>query len=94
MSFCTRLGGWLTVPKERVRQVKEETKKLIKELMSGGYHASAIGMALVLAIVIGAGVGYWLSQVFNNMLFFYLGLLAGIIAGFRNIYIMGKRTKL
>jgi len=74
--------------------VKEETKKLIKEIFSGGYQASAIGMALVLAIAIGGGLGYWLAETFNNMLFFYLGLLLGIIAGFRNVYIMGKRTKL
>lgn len=74
--------------------MKEETKKLIKEIFSGGYQASAIGMALVLAIAIGGGLGYWLAETFNNMLFFYLGLLLGIIAGFRNVYIMGKRTKL
>lgn len=74
--------------------MKEETKKLIKEIFSGGYQASAIGLAIVLSIVIGGGLGYWLAETFNNMLFFYLGLLCGIIAGFRNVYIMGKRTKL
>lgn len=74
--------------------MKEETKKFLKELFSGGYRATAIGLALVLSIVIGAGIGYWLSQVFDSMFFFYLGLLCGIIAGFRNVYIMGKRTKM
>ncbi len=73
--------------------MKEETKKLLKEIFSGGYQASAIGMAMVLAIAIGAGLGYWLAQQFDNMLFFYLGLIVGIIAGFRNLYVMGKRTK-
>jgi len=75
-------------------QLKEDTKKFLKELFSGGYQASAIGFALVFAILIGGGIGYWLSQVFDNMVFFYLGLIIGIIAGFRNLYIMGKRTKL
>jgi len=74
--------------------LKEDTKQFLKELFSGGYKASAIGFALVLAIAIGGGIGYWLSQYFNNMLFFYLGLLIGIIAGFRNLYVMGKRTKM
>ena len=74
--------------------MQEETKKFLKELFSGGYKASAIGLALVLSIAIGGGLGYWLSQVFDNMLFFYLGLLFGIIAGFRNVYLMGKRTKM
>lgn len=74
--------------------MKEDTKKFIKDLFSGGYQASAIGFAMVLAIMIGGGIGYWLSQTFDNMLFFYIGLIVGIIAGFRNLYIMGKRTKL
>ncbi len=74
--------------------MQEETKKFLKELFSGGYKASAIGFALVFAIAIGGGLGYWLALQFDNMLFFYLGLLIGIIAGFRNLYIMGKRTKM
>ena len=80
------------MPKDRT--LKEDTKQFLKELFSGGYQASAIGFALVLAILIGGGLGYWLSQVFDNMIFFYLGLIIGIIAGFRNLYVMGKRTKL
>ena len=80
------------MPKDRT--LKEDTRQFLKDLFSGGYQASAIGFALVLAILIGGGLGYWLSQVFDNMIFFYLGLIIGIIAGFRNLYIMGKRTKL
>jgi len=74
--------------------VREDTKKFLKELFSGGYRASAIGFALVFAILIGGGVGYWLSEQFDNMAFFYIGLILGIIAGFRNVYLMGKRTKM
>jgi ATP synthase protein I len=80
------------VPEDR--SLKEDTRKFLKELFAGGYQASAIGFALVLAILIGGGIGYWLSQVFDNMIFFYLGLIIGIIAGFRNLYVMGKRTKM
>jgi ATP synthase protein I len=71
--------------------LKEDTKKFLKELFSGGYRASSIGMALVFSIVIGGALGYWLSTVFDNMVFFYIGLIVGIIAGFRNVYIMGKK---
>jgi ATP synthase protein I len=74
--------------------LKEDTKKFLQELFSGGFQASAIGFALVFSIAIGGGIGYWLSQKFDNMLFFYLGLILGIIAGFRNLYIMGKRSKM
>jgi ATP synthase protein I len=75
------------------RRVKEDTKKFLKELFQGGYRASAIGMSLVFAILIGFGLGYWLSMVFDNRIFIYIGLIMGIIAGFRNVYLMGKRFK-
>jgi len=71
--------------------MKEETKKFIKELMSGGYRASAIGLSLVLAIVIGGGLGYMLSEYTGKSYWFYIGLIMGIIAGFRNLYIMGQK---
>lgn len=73
--------------------MKEETKNFLKELLKGGWQASTIGLSLVLAIAIGGLLGYWLWGVFDNVIFFYLGLLMGIIAGFRNLYLMGKRYK-
>ena len=72
--------------------MKEDTKKFLRELFSGGYRASSIGFALVFSIAIGGGLGYWLAtQVFDNMIFFYIGLIIGIVAGFRNVYILGKK---
>ncbi|MFP3867446.1 MAG: AtpZ/AtpI family protein [Desulfobacteraceae bacterium] len=74
--------------------MEKNTKEYLKELFQGLYRASAIGLSLVLAIFIGAGIGYYLSEYFDNKIFFYLGLILGIVAGFRNLYIMSKRTKL
>lgn len=72
--------------------MKEDTKKFLKELFSGGYRASSIGMALVFAIFIGGFVGYLLDNYFGTgYLFKIIGLIAGIIAGFRNVYVMGKK---
>ena len=59
--------------------------------MSGGYKASAIGLSLVLAIVIGGGLGYFLAEYTGKTYWFYIGLIMGIIAGFRNLYIMGQK---
>jgi ATP synthase protein I len=74
--------------------LRQDTKKFLKELFSGGFQASAIGMALVFSIAIGGGLGYWLAtRVFDNMIFFYIGLIVGIIAGFRNVYLMGKKIQ-
>ncbi len=71
--------------------MKEDTKKFLKELFSGGYRASAIGMALVFSILIGFFLGYLLDGYFGTgYLFTIIGLIMGIIAGFRNVYVMGK----
>ena len=42
-------------------------------------------------ILIGGGLGYWLYTVTGHVYWFYIGLIVGIIAGFRNLYIMGKQ---
>ncbi|MFZ5451259.1 MAG: AtpZ/AtpI family protein [Thermodesulfobacteriota bacterium] len=73
--------------------MREDTKKFLKELFSGGYQASAIGLSLVLAIAIGGGIGWWLANYFDSNIFFYIGLILGIIAGFRNVYLMGKKLE-
>jgi ATP synthase protein I len=72
--------------------LKEDTKKFLKELFFGGYHASAIGMSLVIAIFLGGFFGYLLDNYFGTgYLFKIIGLIVGIIAGFRNVYITGKK---
>ncbi|HZE21516.1 MAG TPA: AtpZ/AtpI family protein [Desulfobaccales bacterium] len=72
--------------------MRQDTKDFLKELFSGGYRASAIGMSLVFAIFIGGFIGYLLDNYFGTgYLFKIIGLLVGIIAGFRNVYIMGKK---
>ena len=72
--------------------LREDTKKFLREIFSGGYRASSIGFALVFSIAIGGGLGYLLAtRVFDNMIFFYIGLIFGIIAGFRNVYMLGKK---
>ncbi len=74
--------------------MKEDTKKFLKELFSGGYRASAIGLSLVLAIFIGAFLGYLLDNYLGTSYFFKIvGLLLGIIAGFWNVYVMGQKLK-
>jgi F0F1-type ATP synthase assembly protein I len=73
--------------------LREDTKKFLKELFKGSYQASTIGLVLVLSTLIGFGIGYWLSTVFNNNIFMVIGLIVGIIAGFREVYLIGKKYK-
>jgi len=47
--------------------LKEDTKKFLKELFSGGYRASSIGMALVFSIFIGGfGNVYIMGKKFQD----------------------------
>ena len=71
--------------------MKEETKKALR-LMG---HASALGIAIVLATAIGLAFGYWLDKVFDTSPWLTLiFLILGIIAGFRNFYhFVAKRGK-
>ena len=71
--------------------MQEETKKALR-LMG---HASALGIAIVLATAIGLAIGYWLDRVFDTSPWLtIIFLLLGIIAGFRNFYrFMSKRAK-
>jgi ATP synthase protein I len=72
--------------------LKEDTKKFLRELFSGGYQASAIGLSLVIAIFLGGFIGYVLDNYFGtSYLFKIIGVIFGIIAGFRNVYITGKK---
>jgi len=72
--------------------LKQDTKNFLKEIFSGGYRASSIGLSLVFAIFIGAFLGYLLDNYFETgYLFKIIGLILGIIAGFRNVYEMGKK---
>ena len=71
--------------------MKEETKQALR-LMG---HASALGIAIVLATAIGLALGYWLDRVFDTSPWLTLiFLILGIIAGFRNFYhFVAKRGK-
>jgi F0F1-type ATP synthase assembly protein I len=54
---------------------------------------SSMGMSFVLAIAIGVFIGLQLDKFFGtNHWFFFIFLLFGIVAGFRNLYIITKRV--
>lgn len=56
--------------------------------------ASTIGLSMVFATFIGLAIGYWLDKVFETSPWLTLiFLVIGIVAGFRNIYIIGKRSQ-
>jgi ATP synthase protein I len=72
--------------------MREETKKLFREL----WYYSSLSFSIALSIVIGLGIGVWLDRwVFKAtspwFTLIFLGL--GVIAGFRNIYLAVQRSR-
>lgn len=71
--------------------MEKDTKKLFREL----WYYSSLSFSIVLAMLIGLGIGYWLdTRVFNTspwLTLIFLGL--GVIAGFRNMYLAIKRSR-
>jgi len=68
----------------------KDLKKTIKDL---GY-VSTIGMTMAFSIAIGALIGHYLDQWLGTkpwLFFVFFGL--GIVAAFRNLYILYKKAK-
>jgi ATP synthase protein I len=72
------------------RFISNETRESLMLLA----RVSSMGIAMVLATVIGMGAGYYFDKwVGTHPWGFFVGLLMGIVAGFRNIYIIMQRSK-
>ena len=70
--------------------MQEETKKYIKLLAQ----VSTMGISMVLALVISIVIGFYLDKWFQTSPWFFLiFMVLGIVAGFRNIYVIMKRTE-
>lgn len=57
-------------------------------------YLSTVGLSMAFAIGLGAGIGYWLDKKLGTapwLFFVFLGF--GIVAAFRNLYIMYKKAK-
>ena len=68
----------------------DDLKKMIRTL---GY-LSTVGLSMAFAIGLGAGIGYWLDKKLGTTPWLFLVFLGfGIVAAFRNLYIMYKKAK-
>jgi len=53
----------------------------------------SLGISVVVAILMGIGIGYWLKNLTGNIWLFWLGVFWGIGGAIRNIYIEAKKAK-
>jgi ATP synthase protein I len=72
--------------------------KPAKRHPSGDYRllatASSIGLSVVVAIFLGMGFGLWLDgRLGTRPWLMVAGLVLGIAAGFRNLYVLAKRIE-
>ena len=67
-----------------------ETKKMFRTL---GFVSTA-GLAMAISIALGAFIGYYLDKKYDTgPWLFIIFLFFGIIAAFRNLYMMYKKAK-
>lgn len=70
--------------------MEPETKKLFRTLS----YVSSVGLAMALSVGIGAVVGYYLDSKFDTGPWLFLLFTGfGIVAAFRNLYIMYKKAQ-
>lgn len=70
--------------------MKKETKDAIRLLAM----ASTMGLSMALAVFMGYGIGWYLDKWFDTKpVLTYIFLIFGIIAGFKNIWVIGKRLQ-
>lgn len=71
--------------------MKEEDRKFYRNLA----YVSSMGLSFALCIVIGLGVGLYLdNKVFDTTPAFTLVFMVlGIVAGYRNVYLVFQRAK-
>lgn len=68
--------------------MKEDTKKLVRLLAV----VSSVGLSLVIATFLGLALGLWLDSKFGTKpILTIVFLVLGIIAGFRNYYIIMRK---
>jgi F0F1-type ATP synthase assembly protein I len=72
--------------------MEENDRAFLKSVFKTLGHVSTIGISMALAIAIGVFIGVQLDGFFGTSpVFFYIFMLIGIAAGFRNLFILARR---
>lgn len=74
------------------RFFSEDTREYLRMLA----RVSSMGISMVLATVMGFGLGYWVDTLWGGYTAPWgklVGFIIGVIAGYNNIYVIMKRYK-
>lgn len=62
-----------------------QDKPKVKKVVEGAYDLS-LGISMVVAILIGIGLGVWMKNLFNAPWLLWLGVFWGVAAAILNLY--------
>lgn len=71
--------------------VKEDKKGPKYGKIIEGAEQLSLGVSIVVAVLLGVGVGYWLRSIFGYEWLFWMGTFWGIAGAFLNIYKVYKK---
>jgi ATP synthase protein I len=74
------------------KETSEETPKLKKFIE--GADSLSLGISIVVAILLGVGVGFWLKSMFDEPILLWIGVFWGVSAAGLNIYRAYKKELL
>ncbi|WP_201353355.1 AtpZ/AtpI family protein [Hydrogenimonas urashimensis] len=70
---------------KRSEESTSQKKPKVRKVVEGAYDLS-LGISMVLAVLIGVGLGYWLRKMFGYEWLFWLGVFWGVAAAVLNVY--------
>ena len=62
-----------------------EEKPKVKKVVEGAYDLS-LGISMVVAVLIGIALGYWMRNLFGYEWLFWLGIFWGVAGAILNVY--------
>ncbi len=66
-------------------QETETQKPKIKKVIEGANDLS-LGISMVVAVLLGVGIGYWMRKIFGYEWLFWLGVFWGVAGAILNVY--------
>jgi F0F1-type ATP synthase assembly protein I len=58
-----------------------------------GLSGLSLGISMVVAVVLGIGIGIWLSDIFESKIFLWIGVFWGVGGAVLNVYKAYKKEK-
>ena len=72
-------------PKGRESERNAEETPKVKKVIEGANDLS-LGISMVVAVLIGVGLGWWMRDTFGHEWLFWLGVFWGVAAAVLNVY--------